>query len=653
MAKAKSKPLERDGIVAEARRRYEYAKGAWSDTYSKAREDLRFSDPTEVEQWSDASRQERQRDRRPCMTFDQVGQYVRQVVNQARRNKPAMQFIPVDDKSDPELAEVLQGLARQTEYESRAQVAYITAFDHCVRGGIGYFRAITEPKKGAEIEGQLAVRILRVNDFETVLPDPDFQEPDGSDMAWGLVEEQVPSEVFNRLYPDATRAESDSSGWFSSEHVRVCEYFRLTETEGSKRCEWFKISGEEILDRGEFPASFVPIFPVLGHEEWEAGKRRLAGLVRTARDPQISYNFERNAEFEAVAIGPKAPWIAPVEAIDGHTEAWKNANRGNQAYLPYNSIDEEGNAIQKPERVNPAQVATGWAQLREISRRDIQASMGQFDSTVGNNPNQQSGRAVLALNDKAENGTFNFVDNLSLTVAHCGRVLTEVWPVIYDQAQVIRILGEDDDAQFVRVDPTMPMGHFEADDGSIVINPGVGKYDVRCTVGPAYQSRQAEAAAEIGELVNGNPQMMALLGDVWVKMRNFPGSEKLSRRLAAMLPPEVKAAEEGQAQLPPEVTAALQAAQQEIQTLQQQLQEAASGMAAKQLDAQVRMAISQAQEQTKREIASQNNDARLDVEELKGMVAMLLQQMQPPPQLAQAVSDDMNQGLSGPSSLPQ
>jgi hypothetical protein len=643
MAK-KKQTVERDEVVTEARQRYEYAKGAWAEIYRLARDDMRFSDPTSSAQWPDSAKADRLRDNRPCMTFDQVGQYVRQVVNQARRNRPAMDFIPVDDNSDPKLAEILQGLARQTEYESRAQVAYITALEHAVRGGIGYFRAVTEPKE-SEIEGQLAVRLLRVNDFTTVFPDPDFQEPDGSDMTFGFVEQMMPSAVFSKRYPDAEMSKGDSDGWFSTEHVRVCEYFRLVDgADGHQRCEWFKISGEEVLDKGEFPASYVPIFPVLGNEEWEDGKRRVCGLVRTARDAQISYNFERNAEFEAVAVGPKAPYLAPIEAIDGHEAIWQNANRGNVAVLPYNSMTEDGAPIQKPERINPAQIATGWAQLRETSRRDIQSAMGQFDSTVGNNPNQQSGRAVLALADKAETGTYHYIDNLSLTVAHCGRVLTQVWPRIYDQAQVIRILGEDDDAQFVRVDPQMPMAYFEAEDGTVVVNPGVGKYDVRATIGPAYQSRQAEAAAEIGELVNGNPQMMALLGDVWVKMRNFPGAERLARRLQAMLPPQVKAAEEGgQAPLPPEVQAALTAAQQEIQGLQQQLEEASRGVAQERLKSATQI-----------KIAEINADSRRDVEELKGMVSMLVQRMTPPPQLVAEVAQDMNEGSEqGPFSLPQ
>ena len=648
---------KRDDIITEARERYEYASEAWGPIFARMRDDLRFSDPTNPQQWPEDAKRDREKDKRPCLTFDQTGQYVRQVVNQARRNKPAMKFMPVDDQSDPKTAEVLQGLARQVEYESRAEVAYITALNHAVRGGLGFFRAITEEVKDGPVVGQLCIKVLRVIDPEAVIVDPDFVQSDGSDARYGFVTEMMPRATFRKRYPSA--AEVDWEGgdqWADKDHVRVCEYFRLVDG----KCEWHKITGEEVLESTEFPAPFVPIFPVLGNEEWDGTERRLSGAIRAARDAQITYNFERNSEFEAVAVGPKAPWLAPVEAVSGHEGKWAQANRGNLAYLPYNSIDEQGNPVQKPERISPAGVAAGWTTLSERSRADIQSAMGMFEASVGNNPNQQSGRAVLALQDKADVGSFHYIDNLALSIAHLGRVLTSVWPKIYDQAQIVRIIGEDDKPNFVQVDPSMPGGYAEMPlpngEKQIVINPNVGRYDVRVTVGPAYASRQAEAAAEIGEMVNGNPQLMAILGDVWVKMRNFPEADKVANRLRALLPPEVKAAEDDDApqQIPPQVEQAMQQAAQRIQQLEQALQESQSGMQAKQLEASVRLQIATMAEETKRYVSDTSNDTKQDIEQLKGLLQLVLAQMRPPPMLAAEVAEDLNEGTEQvSSSFPQ
>jgi hypothetical protein len=671
---------KREKIITEARERYEYAKESWGEIYSAIRADLNFSDPTDPQQWPEDVKRERANadgGARPCLTFDQIGQYVRQVINTARRNKPAMKFLPVDDESDPELAEVLQGLARQAEYESRADVCYITALDQATRGGLGYFRLITEEDRTSPVQGKVCAKLVRVTDFESVLPDPDFTEVDGSDMMWGFVEQTMPRKTFEKRWPKAEVSDWDSDGWFGKDHVRICEYFRVVEStenvlivggqemseddywtasqqgqvdpairpeasaKNVRKVEWYKISGEQVLEETVFPGEFVPIFPVLGNETWEKGKRRLGGCVRTAKDAQITYNFERNSEFEAVAVGPKAPWIASVEAIEGHESKWRMANRGNLAYLPWNSIDEQGNPIQKPERISPAGIATGWTQLSERSRLDIQAALGMYQASIGNNPNDQSGRAVMALQDKADVGSYHYIDNLALSISHLGRVLTGVWPVIYDAEQVIRIIGEDDEPSFVRIDPNAPRGYqkMQGMDGreQIIINPSVGRFDVRCVVGPAYSTRQVEAATEIGEIVNGNPQLMAMLGDVWVKMRNFPEADKIAKRFKAMLPPQVIQAEqeeEGQQQLPPEVMQTLQQAAQEIQQLRQALQQAESG-------AQEKMQIEQMRSQTTLAKAEMDNDARRDIEELKGVVQMLIQRMQPPPQLAGNVQQDL------------
>ncbi len=656
---------KRDDIVQEARDRYEAAREYWGPIYSRIREDLDFSDAADPRQWPDDVRRQREGAEggpRPCMTFDLIGQFVRQVLNTARRNKPAIRYLPVDQQSDPQTAEILQGLARQTEYDSRAEVAYIGALDNATRGGLGFFRLVLEEMRDSPIAGQQCARIVRVPDFEAVLLDPDYVQPDGSDARFGFVEEQISRKRFEKLYPKARAVDFDEHGWYSKDKVRICEYYRVIETtervitvagqqitdeqyaalleidptvqaditeRKASRVEHFKLTGEEVLSETVFPAEHVPLIPVIGNESWRGGKRMLGGCVRTARDPQIAYNLARNAEAEAINIGPKAPWIAPAEAIEGYENIWQRANAGNVAVLVYNSIDEAGNPVQKPERTPPAGMQPGWVQLREASRNDVQAALGMFESSVGNNPNSQSGRAVLALQQQSDTGTYHYVDNLALSISHAGRLLTQIWPAIYDQAQVVRILGEDDEPQWAQIDPNGP-AYAEGD--MPTINPSVGRYDVRVTVGPSYSTKQSELAAEFGQLINGNPQMMALLGDLWVKWRNVPDAERVAKRFRALLPPQVAAAErdDDKPALPPEVQQALQAAGQEIQQLRQALQQAQSQMQTELLKSQTQIRV-----------AELNNDAKRDIEELKGMVQLLIQQMQPPPSLTANVMDDL------------
>jgi hypothetical protein len=161
-------------------------------------------------------------------------------------------------------------------------------------------------------------------------------------------------------------------------------------------------------------------------------------------------------------------------------------------------------------------------------------------------------------------------------------------------------------------------------------------------------------------MVNGNPQLMAVFGDVLVKLRNYPEADKLARRFKAMLPPQVQQAEqeEGQ-QIPPEVQAVLQQAQQEIQQLQQALQEAQSGMAAKQMEVQGKLQQTQMVEQSKAQlaqmniesaerIASMNADVKRDMSELAGAIQLMAKKMEVPLSLSTEVQQDLSEQPAEP-----
>jgi len=91
------------------------------------------------EQWPENVRKDRESKGRPCLTMNKLPAFIRQVVNDARQNKPSIKVHPVDDNADVETAEVLNGLIRNIEYRSDAGAAYDTAIDWAASCGIGYF----------------------------------------------------------------------------------------------------------------------------------------------------------------------------------------------------------------------------------------------------------------------------------------------------------------------------------------------------------------------------------------------------------------------------------------------------------------------------------------------------------------------------------
>jgi hypothetical protein len=89
-------------------------------------------------------RKQRELDGRPCLTVNKLPAFIRQVVNDARQNKPAIKVSPQDSNADPHTAEIITGLIRNIERSSDADTVYDIALDCAVTGGFGYFRINTE-----------------------------------------------------------------------------------------------------------------------------------------------------------------------------------------------------------------------------------------------------------------------------------------------------------------------------------------------------------------------------------------------------------------------------------------------------------------------------------------------------------------------------
>ncbi len=612
-------------VIADARERYEAARNHFADARREMLDDLRFSNPANPEQWPEHLRRARENDpggRRPCLTFDQTNQYVQQVVNDGRQNKPSIKARPVDGDADPQVAGLIDGLFRHIEDASRADIAYDTALEYAARCGLGYLRVSTEvidPRTNMQ-----DIRILRVNDPLAVMLDPEWTEPDGSDAMWGQIETRVTKKQFEKLYPKAKMTDFALDGyereeWFGERGVRILEDFVVEETEqncisipspdGSDPWEvseeqywqiarangvpppvlstytkkkrtvrWRKLTAADVLEETEFPAEYVPLIPVIGSEIWIEGKRYLAGLVRRMKDPARVYNYERSSYVEFVSLQPRIPTWVPIEAIEGYEKYWDQANVANRPYLPYRAYDSDGRQMPAPSRQPAPANPSAFIHGAELASRDIQAANGMYRAAIGDNPNQQSGRALNAIQRRADTSTMHYVDNLARSIRHMGRIVLQMIPRVYDTRRVARILGEDGATRMLTIDPSLAQpAQYDRDRRVIAFNPAIGRYDVTVKTGPMFQTRREEAAMALGEMVNGNPQALALLGDLWVKMMDFPEAERVAARLKAALPPEIQQAEaqaeqSGEMHVPPQVQAQLNQAQQAAQQAAQMVE---------------------------------------------------------------------------------
>jgi hypothetical protein len=104
-------------------------------------------------------------------------------------------------------------------------------------------------------------------------------------------------------------------------------------------------------------------------------------------------------------------------------------------------------------------------------------------------------------------------------------------------------------------------------------------------MGQGYATRRQEAAERGVELVQANPALMTVIGDLIVESMDWPNAPAIAERLRKALPPQLQDQEDGQQAIPPQVqaqmqqlaeqngalTEALNAAQQELQSKRDEL----------------------------------------------------------------------------------
>lgn len=553
-----------------ALKRFEQCVTAESDNRRLAVEAIQFR---YGDQWPEQVKRERELEGRPCLTLNRVPQYIRQVINDIRMSRPAIKVRPVDSASDPETANIVNGLIRQIEKSSNAEIAYDWAAEYAVTAGWGYFRVNTRYVDPLSFDQE--IYISRVPNVFSVYMDPDAIEPDGSDAKFCFVVETMSRDAFKERYPKADSEWDPKTGeglawehWYQDDKVQVAEYWVVEEkvqtismmedgsiwpgeVEGAistrqttiKRVKQYIITGTEVLDETEWAGQYIPIIPVYGQELNIEGKTHLTGMVRDMMDPQRQYNYWRSASTERVALAPKAPFIGPIGSFK--SSKWRNANQKNYAYLEYNPVnDERGNPLPPPQRQPPVDVSPGLAQEISTAAQEFASVTGIYEANLGQVTNERSGRAILQRQREGDVSTYHYIDNLARAIRHCGRVLVDLIPKIYDTPRIVHILQPGGESEPVQINA--PYTDEKGKDREY--NLQMGKYDVVVDVGPSFATQRQEAAEAMMDLIGAMPNAAPLIGDIVAKSFDWPGADEISDRLKMMLPPEVLAGDNPQLQ---------------------------------------------------------------------------------------------------------
>jgi hypothetical protein len=435
------------------------------------------------------------------------------------------------------------------------------------------------------------IYITSIPDPLTVYLDPDARAPAKEDARFGFIFEDMPKDVFDRKYPAYKQYAGENTflanqGWLDGDHVRVAEYFEaedindellmFTGPDGqlvtmmasdlrkvdpkseifddpmtrrrdvSRRViHYHFIVGNHIVEEEEkiWPGTTIPIIPVIGEETIIEGRLDRKGHTRALKDPQRMYNYWASAAVEYGALQSKTPWIVGVESVEGFEEYWATANRTNHAYLPYNSVGDDGKPLPPPSRIEPPVPSPVALKGMELANIEMQMVSGQYENQLGQQGNERTGKAIAERQRQGDRATYHFIDHLAIAIRQVGKIILDLVPKLYDTNRIIMILAENNESLEVKLDPQLQQAHqLELNENNEVIgrvlNPAIGKYEVMADVGPGYATRREEAFNALTLILTQNPALTSIVGDIMFRAGDFPMAEEAAERLKRMVPPQ-------------------------------------------------------------------------------------------------------------------
>jgi hypothetical protein len=603
MADYQDQDSSEDTRINDAKKFLNLCNDVDSNNRAEALDDVRFC---AGDQWPVDVQNSRVLESRPCLTINKVDAYVRQICNQIRQQRPRIKVQGMNNEADAKLAEILSGVCRHIEYQSSADVAYDTAAEYAVKMGWGYFRVMTDYISPDSFEQEIYIRPID-NPF-TVYFDPNSQLPDGSDAERCLITTVVSKKQFRAMYPGkndgqgfTSRGTGDSdSEWVTKEDVRIAEYFYTVRTPAKlvllsdgtsvfedelpdsevledagieiverrdtykKQIKWCKLTAMEVLEETDWAGKYIPVIPVYGQTAVIDAKHKKFGLVRMAKDPQRMYNYWTTALTESVALAPKAKWLMAEGQDEGHENEWAMANIKAMPVLRYKQTDTEGRVAPTPTRLQPEPPPAGIVTATQGMSNDLMTVVGIYDPSQLPQGNM-SGKALAGQQQQVDMVNFHYYDNLTRSIAYCGRIILDLIPKIYDTERVMRIIGADEKPEIITLNQRVT-----TEDGveKILNDVSVGRYDVVMDTGPGFATKRGEAVESMMTLLAADPTLMQTAGDLIFRNMDFPGAEIIADRMAAANP---LAQIDEKSDIPPQVQMQLAQAKKMVQDADQQI----------------------------------------------------------------------------------
>ena len=523
---------------------------------------------------------------RPRYTFDKCNPIVDQIMGEIEQADFDISILPGSMDSSKSTARVYNGMIRNIESISNAKAIYDAATRIAVSSGMDGWRIVHDWSDHKSMDMDLFIQKVH-NYVDRVFFDCTAEEQTMSDAEHVHVLHPMDKNAYMKEYPKGSGIGVDTNRsievyTYKKEIVMIGELlfkkyskktivqmtngavyevddkFEMIKDDLAKAqitvhkdrqidmcriMSQFYDDKDFLSDPEETVFSYLPIIPIFGNFMISEDKVIYWGAVEKLMDPQRVYNYSASREVEEGALSPRGKYWMTKKQAAGHEDKLKTLNINADPVQFYNHV-EGVNApfFQGTPQVNPA-----LASISQRAREDLTDASGLYHANMGDNPGLQTGVAIERLQNKGDNGTYKYFNSKKIALWWTATVIIDAIPRVYDTPRQVRILSKDMKADIIQINTNIK----DERTGRVVElnNLAKGKYEVVCTVGPAFQNKQQETVKAISDLAIVDPTIIAMGADVLLNNINAPDINLIAERkrmqmLAQGLIPESQMTEE-------------------------------------------------------------------------------------------------------------
>jgi hypothetical protein len=503
---------------------------------------------------------------KPRYTFDMTGPLIDQIAGEIENSEFGIRAQPAGGGATKEKAKLLDGMIRNIENMSGADDVYSQAARYMVEGGLDGWEVKQKFVDGDSFDQDLIIDpISNFTDSVWFWP---FKRPDASDSPACVKLEAISDQEYDKRWPKGSRQSVDSSRlsdayFHKNEHIVVGQLYYVKKVQR----ELLRLSDGRVVDAKQvasvlddlalqgivveqrrkreesvvFSRLFdgsdwlnkaqktvfnrLPIVPVIANFTNIEYKNVWRGATEKLMDPQRVFNYAKSREVEEGALAPREKVWMTMEQAAGHQDTLATLNTNSDAYQLYNP---DPKAKTPPTKMNGATINPGLKTLSDDMTGMMRHTAGQYAASVGDNPNVQSGIAIMKLQDKGRLGSSKYFKAMKRGIRATGRILIDAIPKVYDTRRQVRIMNEDGSFEMAILNQTV----FDQQTGQIVMvnDLSAGKYDITIMAGPSFRNRQQETVATIVDIGTVDPTFIELGGDILANNITAPGMELLAAR---------------------------------------------------------------------------------------------------------------------------